>query len=97
MTPLLEERTVLETGLAAKSWQMGWTCSGKERGNGALVHVEGDDVLERELAGLDELDQRLVSRDGGRACAVDVTVILLHPPSIFGRCFNRDGEGMSAK
>ena len=32
-----------------------------------LVHVEGDDVLEGELAGLDELDEVLVGRDGGRA------------------------------
>ena len=25
------------------------------------------------------------------------SVILLHPPSTFSRCINRDGEGMSAE
>lgn len=29
-----------------------------------LVHVEGDDMLEGELAGLDERDEVLVRRDG---------------------------------
>ena len=29
--------------------------------------------------------------------AVGETVILLHPPSTFSRCFNRDGEGMPAE
>ena len=29
--------------------------------------------------------------------AVDETAILLHPPPPFSRCFNRDGEGLSAK
>ena len=29
--------------------------------------------------------------------AVGETVILLHPPSTFIRCFNRDKKGVSAK
>ena len=39
-------------------------------------------------------------RDGdwdGALIAVGETVILLHPPSSFSRCFNTDGEGMSVK
>ena len=37
------------------------------------------------------------SGDGRLDLAVGETVILLHPPSTFSRCFNRDGEGASAK
>ena len=33
----------------------------------------------------------------GCCLAVGETVILLHPPSIFSRCFNRDGESAPAK
>ena len=33
----------------------------------------------------------------GIACAVGETVILLHPPSTFSRCFNSDGERASAE
>ena len=33
----------------------------------------------------------------GVRVAVGETVILLHPPSTFSRCFNIDGEGVSAK
>ena len=32
-----------------------------------------------------------------RTVAPDETVTLLHPLSTFSRCFNRDGEGMSAE
>ena len=33
----------------------------------------------------------------GEKLAVGETVILLHPPSPFSRCFNSDGEGVPVK
>ena len=42
-------------------------------------------------------EQGATASDMAARLAVGETVILLHPPSPFSRCFNRDGEGMSAK
>ena len=48
-----------------------------------------------EPAGLEEvLGHRRPRRTD---LAVGQTVIMLHPHFRFGRCFNRDGEGVSAK
>ena len=60
---------------------------------GCVRYLRGD---VRELAGgsVDVFDQRV---QRGARPAVGETVILLHPPSTFSRCFNRDGEGMSVK
>ena len=43
------------------------------------------------------LAKQKVAEPGLCRVAVGETVILLHPPSPFSRCFNVDEEGMSVK
>ena len=55
---------------------------------------EGEEVPERFRI---EREPLLAEKVEG-ACAVgETSVILLHPPSPFSKCFNRDAEGASAE
>ena len=62
--------------------------------NGCNHFSDSDDESESGGGGGGGGDTATLSLAG---VAPDETVILLHPPSTFSRCINRDGEGASAK
>ena len=53
--------------------------------------------LARAARGQRRVEGKAEQRRGGADLAIDETVTLLHPPSTFSRCINRDEEGVSAK
>ena len=65
--------------------------SGSTRVMGETVQRKGE--LDNCIAAL----QQCMQVPAATCLAPDKTVVLLHPPSPFSRCSNRDGEGMAVK
>ena len=58
------------------------------------ISPTADGAAQRELSSAELCEMRA---ERGLMAVGESAVILLHPPSSFSRCFNRDREGASVK
>ena len=65
-------------------------------GSGQVLAGPSDPTAKAPIC-MEEAITLLINPPATVGVAIGETVILLHPPSPFSRCFNMDGEGVSVK